>query len=161
MAQATTFDEIYRRLAPEIFRYALGLTRQRAVAEDITAETFARALTTHDPTRLPTVRAFLFTIAHRLVMDHFRRHKTEPLPDPDLVGGAAEFDRVSEQRDFLDFALRFLAKLPEPEREALLLRAAELSYAEIAATLRITEANAKVRVHRARLKLALWRAEQL
>ena len=76
MAQATTFDEIYRRLAPEIFRYALGLTRQRAVAEDITAETFARALTTHDPPWLPTVRSFPATVTHRQVRDHSRRSNT-------------------------------------------------------------------------------------
>jgi RNA polymerase sigma-70 factor (ECF subfamily) len=47
-----------------------------------------------------------------------------------------------------------LARLPEPERAALVLRAEQtLSYAEIARVLEISEGAARVKVHRARRKL--------
>jgi RNA polymerase sigma-70 factor (ECF subfamily) len=52
-------------------------------------------------------------------------------------------------------ALKALGSLPEGERAALLLRLDQgLSYEEIAAALSISVAAAKVRVHRARLRLA-------
>jgi RNA polymerase sigma-70 factor (ECF subfamily) len=52
-------------------------------------------------------------------------------------------------------ALKALGGLPEGERAALLLRLDhDMSYEEIAATLGISVAAAKVRVHRARLRLA-------
>lgn len=48
-----------------------------------------------------------------------------------------------------------LQTLPEPDRAALLMRAEEqMPYEDIAAALGITAGNAKVKVHRARLKLA-------
>lgn len=48
-----------------------------------------------------------------------------------------------------------LARLPEVDRAAVLMRADEgLAYEEIAAALGISVASAKVKVHRARLKLA-------
>jgi RNA polymerase sigma-70 factor (ECF subfamily) len=57
-------------------------------------------------------------------------------------------------RERLEAVLHVLGQLPEGERAALLLRLDQgLSYEEIAAALGISTGAAKVRVHRARLKL--------
>ncbi|MBK6764915.1 MAG: RNA polymerase sigma factor [bacterium] len=154
----TGFDPIYKKYSPEIYRYAFGLTLNRDEAKDIVAETFARALTAYNPDRHPTVRAFLFTIAHRLVTDYFRRRRQTLPTDLDQVAHEPQFDGDSENRDLLLQTLVFVTTLPQIEREALLLRAQGLSYEEISAALSITVNAAKVRVHRVRLKLAEWRA---
>lgn len=154
-----SFDPIYRKYAPEVFRFAYSLTLDREGAKDITAETFARAVTAYDPSRQPTVRAFLFTIAHRLIMDYFRQGKKHVPLDPDLISHEPHFERQSEQNDLLFQTLRFIQTLPQSEQSAVLMRAQELSYEEISATLNITVAAAKVRVYRARLKLAEWRSK--
>ena len=62
--------------------------------------------------------------------------------------------RASDQRR-LQSVLRALHDLPEVDRAAVLMRAnGELPYQEIAAALRISVTAAKVKVHRARLRLA-------
>ena len=65
---------------------------------------------------------------------------------------------VASSRDELRAVFEALQQLPEIDRAALLLRAHEgLSYAEIAATLDLTVAAARVKVHRARMRLIEWR----
>jgi DNA-directed RNA polymerase specialized sigma24 family protein len=51
-----------------------------------------------------------------------------------------------------------LQSAPETDRAALLLRAQGLPYEEIATVLGISLAAAKVKVHRLRVKLILWRS---
>jgi DNA-directed RNA polymerase specialized sigma24 family protein len=65
---------------------------------------------------------------------------------------------VAEARDELAWVLRALEQFPEADRAALLMRADEgLSYEEIAAALGMPVATVKVKVYRARLKLAQLR----
>lgn len=156
-----SFSTIYQKYAPEVFRYAYALTLNRDEAKDITAETFARALTAYDPGRQPTVRAFLFAIAHRLVIDHARRRRRFDPVDPDELFHDPDFETQTDDRDLLFKTLLQLRKLPEIDREMILMRGQGLSYEEIAAALELSVAACKVRVHRARLKLAEWRAENL
>ena len=82
---AALFDSCYPRLA----RYAYSRTSDRTEAEDIASEVFARALESLDSYQergLP-MEAWLFRIAHNLVVDRLRR--------------AGRFDRVEEPPDDL------------------------------------------------------------
>ncbi len=66
-----------------------------------------------------------------------------------------------ENSDSLQIALRFIQTLPVVDRAALVLRLQDdLSYEEIAGVLNISLAAAKVRVHRARLKLNEYMNQQ-
>ena len=121
------------------------------------AETFARALTAYDPARSLLVKSFLFTFARRLVLDHARHHaRLNELTDihPDAHSDLAI---NAEIHDELQAIASFLEQFPEINRTALLMRAHGLSYSEIAQALDISQAAAKVKVHRLRLKLAEWR----
>jgi RNA polymerase sigma-70 factor (ECF subfamily) len=148
------FEALYRRYAPDVFRFALYLSGDRSEAEDITSETFVRAWTASGTIRTATVKGYLFTIARNLFLQSRRgapRHVEIPetLPDP-AAGPHARAEQDSE----LAAALRALQRLPEIDRAALLMRAAEdMSYEEIARALGLSLASVKVRIHRARLAL--------
>ena len=150
----TGFEELYRRHAPDVFRFALYLSGDRSEAEDITSETFVRAWTSSERIRTATVKGYLFTIARNLFLQGLRRSSRhvaipETLPDPG-AGPEARAERESR----LAAALRALQRLPEIDRAALLMRAAdEMRYEEIARALGLSLAAVKVRIHRARVAL--------
>jgi RNA polymerase sigma-70 factor (ECF subfamily) len=150
------FTDIYRRYAPDVYRFALYLTGNRSDAEDITSETFARLWASSEPIRSQTVKGYLCTIARNLFLQGLRRQsRRAELPDhlPDMGAGPEE---RTEQKLELERVMAQLQKLPETDRAALLMRALEdLPYEEIAVALNIPVSTAKVKVHRARLTLAL------
>ncbi|MGH9363880.1 MAG: RNA polymerase sigma factor [Thermoanaerobaculia bacterium] len=152
---------LYERYAGDVYRFAFYLTGNRPNAEDIVSETFLRVWSARDDLRLATVRSYLFAIARNIHLQGRRRAwRSAPLPDglPDPGPGPAA---TAEGRSELAAVLKSLGELSEPDRAALLMRACgELSYREIAAALGISEPAAKVKVHRARLKLAPLRPER-
>lgn len=151
----TSFADLYRHHAADVFRFALYLSGDRGEAEDITAETFVRAWTAPEPIRTATVKGYLFTIARNLFLKSRRKRSrhvelVDSLPDP----GAGPHARA-EQDSELRAVLEALQKLPEVDRAALLMRAAdEMAYEEIARALGISLSAVKVKIHRARLALA-------
>lgn len=69
----TGFAELYEKYAPDVYRFSLYLSGQRAEAEDITSETFVRAWASAEPIRTATVRGYLFTIARNLFLQGIRK----------------------------------------------------------------------------------------
>ena len=150
----TSFAEVYGAHAKAVFRFALHLTGNHAEAEDLTAETFAR-LWTARRVRLPTVRAYLFTIARNLFLEQCRiKRRTEEVDDC-VEDGSPSPEEIAVGRDEAKRLWKCLQALPEADRSALLMRADGLSYEEIAHALGITLSNAKVKIHRARVKTAM------
>ena len=148
------FSELYRRHAPDVFRFALYLTGNRGDAEDITSETFVRLWASSEPIRSQTVKGYLCTIARNLFLQGMRRQSRRVELSEELPDKAAGPQERAEQRDELERVIACLQKLPELDRAALLMRALEdLPYEEIALALGISVASAKVKVHRARLAL--------
>jgi RNA polymerase sigma-70 factor, ECF subfamily len=150
------FSDLYRQHAQDIFGFALFPTGNRALAEDLTAETFARALVAKDDIRVGTVKAYLLAIARNLYRDLKRRDgRLVPL---DEAGGAVDHatrpDAAAEEQQRLGRVVEAVQRLPEGEREALVLAVqGDLSYERIAAILGCSVAAVKVRVHRARARL--------
>lgn len=151
---ATTFSELYQAHAGDVRRFALFLSGDPALADDITSETFVRLWHARQRLDLATVKAYVLTIARNLFLEHHRRasrlgvlgEHVDQRPDPEEQAGA---------RAELRAVLSALQTLPDADRAAVLLRADEqLSYEEIAAMLGISPGAARVKVHRARLKLA-------
>lgn len=153
------FSGLYQAHAADVQRFALYLSGDRALAEDLTAETFVRLWGARDRVELATVRAYLFAIVRNLHLQHRRRRRPESELDRDLADQRPGPAERALARDELDATLAALQTLPEPDRAALLMRASdELPYEEIAAALGITATAARVKVHRARLALARARA---
>jgi RNA polymerase sigma-70 factor (ECF subfamily) len=149
-------ETLYREYASAVFRFAWGLTGDRSQAEDLVSETFVRLLTRAETVQTQTALAYLLTIARNTFVSGLRRRKREvPLPD---VLRAPDQDLAGQldDRARMQSVARALTLLPEGERAALLLRVDhELSYEEIAGALGISAGAAKVRVHRARIRLAM------
>jgi RNA polymerase sigma-70 factor (ECF subfamily) len=153
--QIASFDALYHRHGEAVYGFCLWLCRDRDLANDLASETFVRAWTARGELRAATVRAFLFTIARNLHVSEMRRRGRLVPVDPGLPD-RREPERELEAGAELSRTLRALDTLPELDRTALLLRARDgMSYVEIADVLDLSPAAARVRVHRARLKLAL------
>ena len=83
----SAFSALYAKYAPDVFRFALYLSGNRAEAEDIVSETFVRAWNAPGRIEAATVKAYLFTIARNLFLQGLRnksRHVAidERLADP-------------------------------------------------------------------------------
>jgi len=151
-------DEIinlYRRHASAVFRFAWGLCGERSEAEDIVSETFVRLLTKPPRIETRTALAYLLAVARNTHLTLKRRRWREvPLPD-EICARECDPEGRLDDHARLESVLRALGDVPEGERSALLLRVNhDLSYEEIAAVLETSVCAARVRVHRARLRLA-------
>lgn len=147
-------EAVYRQHAPAVFRYAWGLCGDRHLAEDLVSETFVRLVTRAPRLETKTALAYLLAIARNAYLNGQRRRRREvPLSEAIAVADR-DLAESTEQHSRLAALLAGLRSLPEGERSALLLRADhELSYEEIAAVLGISIGAARVRVHRARMRL--------
>jgi RNA polymerase sigma-70 factor (ECF subfamily) len=141
-----------------VYRFALWLSGDPVEADDIASETFVRAWSSSSKIQTETVRAYLFAIARNLFLKQLQRQKRQvSLAQAVKVTGSGPHALV-EERLALTEVLQQLQQLPEGERAALVLRVGhELPYAEIARILGISLSAAKVKVHRARLKLTVVR----
>lgn len=158
----TTFSELYRAHSRDIYRFALFLSGDPDLAEDIVSETYIRLWHARDRLDLSTVKAYLLAIARNLFLQHRRVAKKRT----DLVDEHADSrpspETVAVSRSELQAVLAALQQLPEIDRSAVLLRAEEgLSYEEIASILDITPTATRVKVHRARVKLGGARSRNL
>ena len=139
----------------QVFSYLMTLAKDRTLAEEITQETFFRAMTAKKSFRGESdVFTWLCAIAKNIFSDEMRKRKkrTEPVD----AEPAADVDLQKQLAD-ADTALRIhmvLHGLEEPYKEVFSLRLfGELSFKQIAAVFQKTESWARVTYHRAKLKI--------
>jgi RNA polymerase sigma-70 factor (ECF subfamily) len=151
----TDFSTLYKKYAPDVFRFALYLSGDRSQAEDITSETFVRAWTAPEPIEVATVKGYLFTIARNLFLQGLRKKSRQVQLDGDLPDPQPSPYVQAELKEEFRAMLGGLQELPEIDRAALLMRALDgMPYEEISRALGISLSSAKVKIHRARLALA-------
>ncbi len=161
----TSFAAFFEECAADVHAYAFSLLGDMAAAEDLTALAFERLFRARgrvDPER-GGPRALLFTIARNAALDELRRRRSgraaseaaaELLAAAPSVAPAAEEDLVRRES-----VRRALAALPLRDREIVLLKFhGQLTNAELARALGISESNAGTRLSRA---LARLRAGEL
>ncbi len=157
----TNFHELYQKYSQDVYRFAYWVCGNSQDAEDITSETFIRALTSSEEIRSETVKGYLLTIAKNLAYKKSRREKRLISLDEETIESDSRLAQQAEDSASVRTAIRFIQTLPEADRMALILRIEHnLPYEEIAAMLNISLAAAKVKVHRARIKLAEYVQEQ-
>ena len=152
-------EALYREHARDVFRFALFLSGDAALAEDIVSETFIRLWHARARVDLTTVRGYLFVIARNLFLQDRRQRRPVALLDETAADARPGPEARALARGELRATLAALQELPEIDRAALLMRAEDaLPYEEIARVLDIPVATARVKVHRARLALVAARS---
>lgn len=153
------FETLYLRHRLELFRYARARTADDDTAADIVSTTFERALASIARYR-PVgggFRAWLFRIARNEVVDASRRRRTVARHAPALQAvdatAAGPEDGVL-RTESMEHLRRLVARLPDTQRDAILLRyAGGLSTREIALTLGRSEGAAQKLITRALVAL--------
>jgi len=159
-----TFEKIYQSESDAIFRFCLIRISHREQARDITQETFLRLWQTLSSGKeVQNPRAFLFTIAHHLIIDWYRKKKSLSLESMlyNKTKGESEYNfqedmlndngfRAAEARYLIDK----IKELKPAYRHAIYLRFIEdLSPRDIGVILGISTNTASVRINRALVEL--------
>ena len=155
--------EVYDRFSRSVFGLALRITHDRALAEDVTQETFLalwQSPSTFDPTR-GSLRSWLCMVAHRRSVDVVRRNESQKRRSDQLArdGCVDLIDEGPEQRvlekmsrDRLELAINML---PDEQKHAVVLAYFDgLTFRQVAEALRIPEGTAKSRIRLATKRLA-------
>jgi RNA polymerase sigma factor (sigma-70 family) len=154
VAEVPTFESVAERHLDDVHAYLVYLTRNGEIAEDLTAETFERALRQwrrFDPRR-GSARTWLCQLARTTALDHFRSEKRRQRREQ-LASTPERFeDRLVEGLSpELEAALR---RLSAGEREVIALRVLlDLDAESAARLLGISATACTTRLHRALKKL--------
>jgi RNA polymerase sigma-70 factor, ECF subfamily len=157
MGQAVTEDDIrriYDATIDALYRYVSSRCGgERDLAEDITQETWLRAVRTWHAKGLPDEpAAWLTTVARNLLVSHYRRRPAERLDDATAASLAADAADEGEERRSL--VTRALARLPLPAVRLLhAFHFQERRVADIAVEHGVTERAVEGRLRRAREQL--------
>jgi RNA polymerase sigma-70 factor (ECF subfamily) len=158
LAQRGNVDAIgalYDQHHQALFRYIWLRVGEHALAEDLTGDVFVRmlaALPRYRPAQA-TFRAWLYRIAHNLLVDHYRKEgKRTPAPlqqAENLSAGDETPLTLFEQKLTVEQLRQALAALEQTQREVVTLRfLSGLSLQETAVVLGKTEAAIKAIQHR-------------
>ncbi len=157
------FARLYQAYVGRVYRYAISRLHDPADAEDLTSQTFLRALNALPRYRhRGHFRTWLFTIAHNLVIDHYRRRRAQgPLealadhasaPDP-----AADLTVPLERRSLADR----MRALSQDEQELLHLRyVADLPHDEIGRIVHRSTGAVKKSIYRSLARLQQWMEDE-
>ena len=148
----TNFRAFYKKHRERLFAYLMRSTGDYYLSGDILQESFTRYLEKYGEEG-PNP-ALLYTIARNAVVDGHRQlgRDTTLSDDQELSGHNPE--RQMEVREDYRRVLAAMQELEQKERDILsLVVSSGLPYREIARVAGTSEANVKVRVHRARVKL--------
>ena len=152
----TEVDEVYTLYFKDVYRYVFSLCRNETVAEDITQETFFKALKSIDGFKGNCkMRVWLCQIAKNTYYTLYARDKkAASVPDEQSRGVEESFEQRLVDKEGAFEIHKALHGLEEPYKEVFSLRLfGELSYAQIAELFGKTESWARVTYHRAKAKL--------
>lgn len=170
--ETALYEIVMRRYNQRLYRTALAILRDSAEAEDVMQDTYVRAFRHLDQFRgSAKFSTWLTRIAVNEALHRIRlRGRTQPMDFAEDDGESSmnlaetspnpeEQASIAELGGFLE---RAVLELPDPYRTVVMLRdIEELSTAETAAALNLTEENVKVRLHRGRAMARNWLIERV
>ncbi len=153
------FKEDVLPLKDKLFRLALSITLDRHEAQDIVQDTLLRVWDKRSEwSAIQSIEAYSMTICRNLALDRTRRAANANVPLTDTHMDASDTQPRPDERmlhaERLQLVRHAMKELPELQRTMMVLREVDgLTYQQIAATLDVSEAQVKVYLHRARLKI--------
>jgi RNA polymerase sigma-70 factor (ECF subfamily) len=157
MTDPAAFTAIYRQNSPGIYRFALHMSGNPTVAEEVTQETFLMLINnpySYDPSK-GEIGPFLYGVARNLVRRHLERSRQWDELDEDIHVPASE-DLLGDltQKENLQALRDAVAALPAKYREVVVLcDLQELSYEAAAQAMHCAVGTVRSRLHRARALL--------
>lgn len=150
------YEKLYNSYYLRIYSYVVTLVKNHETAEEITQNTFYKAMSTKAEFRGRSNEfTWLCSIAKNLCSDEFKKHKhTADISELDEAVSPQNVESSVENSDTAYYIHLILHGLEEPYKEVFQLRVfGELSFAQIAAIFGKTESWARVTYHRAKLKI--------
>lgn len=152
----TDFEKLYYTYFNDVYLYIRRLSGSEHIAEEITSETFFKAMQSVDRFRGDCdIRVWLCQIAKNCYYTYIKKHSKQKSLDDDIFLFLPDLsDDVEEQVSRQDEAHRIkeiLHRIPEPYKEVVMWRIfAEMSFRQIGQIFGKTENWACVTYHRAR-----------
>lgn len=150
------FEAVYRTYFHKVYLFILSLSHDPALAEDITQETFFKALRAIDTfDGRSNVYTWLCKIAKNLYFDHHRKHKP-PRADSEALEALAvpSFEEALLSEESAQHLRRMIHGLPEPYKEVVMLRVyGGMSHGQIGALFEKGESWARVTFYRGKMML--------
>lgn len=153
-------EKIYRENSKRIYLYVLSVCCNAHVAEDITQETFVKALISL-PDDCVSVTSWLYRVATNLTYDYFRNHKKEINAEfSDATVDFAVSDRMLQTEDN-QILYHCIRKLDKNERMVITLHYfSGFRQSEISVITGLSYSNVRVIMSRAREKLKKYLKEE-
>lgn len=154
----TEFDKVYKTYFSDVFRYLLKLSGNESLAEEITSETFFKAMRAIDKFRGDSdIRVWLCQIAKNTYFSYLKKHNRvtaiEDVNELDAPTSLNLEQKLIDRNKAMNIHAH-LHDLPEPYKEVFMLRVfGELSYKEIGKLFSKTENWACVTFYRAKNKI--------
>lgn len=146
------YRSFYEEQKDKLFAYLMRMTGDYYLSSDIMQESFTRYLEHYGREAQST--SLLYTIARNALFDNAGRRANNPLFEAGLEDCSRDQENVLMIREEYRRVLSAMQRLDKSERDILaLVVAGEFTYRKIALIAGISEANVKVKVHRARRKL--------
>jgi len=152
----TEFEEIYSEYFKDVYRYILCLSKNECIAEDITQETFFKALKNIDSFKGNCkMSVWLCQIAKNSYFSYLKKEQNNFERVEDIVDiFDIDFEQILVDDERVFEIHKLLHNLEEPYKEVFTLRFfGDLSFLKIAELFGKTESWARVTYHRARIKL--------
>jgi len=146
------FKDFYTNQKDRLFGYILKRTGNPSLAADLAQESFVKYLGSYGQ-ESPT-SSLLYTICRNLITDHFRKQRPEDtFEDHHQQVGMNQEERMILREETRQVLLA-MSQLDTVDARLLhLVAGSNLSYREISRITHLSEANIKVRIHRARMQL--------
>lgn len=144
--------ELVHEHGPLVYRIAVAIVHDHALAEDVVQDVMVKAWTSLPADSQERPMPWLRTVTRNAAIDELRRRRFDDVTDaPPEPSPNDEFDITIDSRRRLSQVWRALSTLDTDARMMIILRETEdLSYAEIADALGISESNVRSKLFRAR-----------
>jgi len=149
------FEEIYQRFFKDVYLFVLAMSKDPNIAEEITQETFFKALKEIKHFRGNcSVKSWLCQIAKNLYISYTRKKKSVHSDLLEEMPSDSDVESICIQKGEALSIYKLLHCLDDPYKEVFTLRVlGDLSFKEIAEIFDKQESWARVTYHRARLKI--------
>ena len=150
------FEQIYTTYFRDVYLYIRKLSNSEHIAEEITSETFFKAMKSFDGFRGDCdIRVWLCQIAKNCYYSYLKKvDRTESVDNVEIAEQSTSFEERLFQQDTAMQIQKILHDVPEPYKEVFMWRVyADLSFKQIGQIFGKSENWACVTYHRARNKI--------